>query len=244
MKELVLCIAIIATPTMAQTPGAAIPEPAVLAPLPSTPAAPANDPRLQTVRYDVGQVVRLRVATGFQTTVIFGPGEQVENVAIGDSDAWQATLNNQGDALFLKPLRSGGTTNMTVITDVRVYSFELSAAPAPGPDTPFTVRFVYPGANNDDQPATRPGVGRYRLSGARALHPAAIDDDGVKTFIQWRTAQTLPAVFAIDDQGDEILLDGHMRDGRYVVDAVHRALLFRLDGQVARAQRLRERAGR
>jgi len=244
MRRLVFCFVLIATPTMAQTPGVGMPGPPALGPAPSTPAAPTNDPRLQTVRYDVGQVVRLRVASNFQTTVIFGPGEQVENVAIGDSDAWQATLNNQGDALFLKPLRSGGTTNMTVITDVRVYSFELSAAPAPGPDTPFTVRFVYPGATDADQPAARPGVGRYRLSGANGLRPAAIDDDGVRTFIQWRAAQTLPVMFAIDDQGDEVLLDGHMRDGRYVVDAVHRALLFRLDGQIARAQRLRERASR
>lgn len=233
MKRLVLCLALMATSATAQTPGPS-----------AGPTPPANDPRLQTVQYDAGQIVQLKVAINFQATVIFGPGEQVDNVAIGDSDAWQATLNNQGDALFLKPLRSNGTTNMTVITDVRVYSFELSSAYAPGPDTPFTLRFLYPGALNGDQSAARPGVGRYRLSGARSLRPAAIDDDGVRTFIQWRAAQTLPAVFAIDDQGDEVLLDGHMREGRYVIDAVHRAMLFRLDGQVARAQRLRERANR
>jgi hypothetical protein len=35
-----------------------------------------------------------------------------------------------------------------------------------------------------------------------------------------------------------------MRDDLFVIDAVHRALLFRLDGETARAQRLRERTPR
>jgi type IV secretion system protein VirB9 len=228
MKRLILALALAATPAAAQTP-------------PSTVTA---DPRLQTVAYDPGQIVRLKVATNFQTTVIFGPGEQVENVAIGDADGWQATLNSQGSALFLKPLRSSGTTNMSVITDVRVYSFELTATYAAGGDTPFTVRFTYPDAPGGAQPQARPGVGRYRMSGARSLRPAAIEDDGVRTSVRWGASQTLPAVFAIDDQGDEVLLTGHIRDDRFVIDAVHRTLLFRLDGETARAQRLRERTPR
>lgn len=216
-----------------------------------TPSAPADastqipgDPRLRVIPYDPAQVVRLTAATNYQMTVIFSPDERVENVAIGDSEAWQATLNNQGDALFLKALRTGGSTNMTVITDVRVYSFELNPAFAPGPDTPFTVRFTYPETDSPAVPAPRPGVGRYRLGGARALRPAAITDDGVRTTIEWRPQQILPAVFAIDERGDEILLDGNMRDGRYVIDAVHRTLLFRLEHQTARANRQRVRPAR
>lgn len=227
MKCLVLAFALLATSAAAQ----------------SAPP-PTLDPRLQTVVYDAGRIVPLKVATNFQTTVIFGPGEQVENVAIGDAEGWQATLNGQGSALFLKPLRSSGTTNMTVITDVRVYGFELTATYAAAADTPFTLRFSYPDAVDEDRPSARPGIGRYRLSGARALRPAAIEDDGVRTSIRWRPSQTLPAVFAIDDQGDSVLVTGHMRDDLFVIDAVHRALLFRLDGETARAQRLRERTPR
>ncbi|KAK0332645.1 hypothetical protein LTR94_024051 [Friedmanniomyces endolithicus] len=220
MKALALLVVLTAGSAHAQVP-------------PSPAAAQQSDPRLVTLAYDPSQVVKLKVATNYQTTIVFAPGEQVENVAIGDADAWQATLNNQSSALFLKPLRSSGVTNMTVITDARVYSFELTAAYTPAPDTPFAVRFTYPDVEQNT-PARR----------LRALRPSAIEDDGVQTTIRWRSEQTLPAVFAVDDQGDEVLLAGQMRDGRYVIDAVHRALVFRLDGQSARAQRLRERPAR
>ena len=41
-----------------------------------------------------------------------------------------------------------------------------------------------------------------------------------------------------------LLLDGNMRDGLYVIDAVHRTLLFRLEHQTARADRERVRPAR
>lgn len=228
MKRFLLLVLLLAAPAMAQTP-----------------SAPA-DARLRTIAYDAGQVFRLRIATGYQSTVILSPQERVENVGIGDSDGWQVTLNGRGDALFIKPLRQNSATNMTVITDVRVYNFELSSAYAPGADTPFTVRFAYPEASTlptADSDAQL-SVGRYRLSGARSVRPVAVSDDGVRTSIEWRDQQALPAVFAIDDGGDELLVEGHMRNGLYVIDAVHRTLLFKVDGQTARASRTSTRPAR
>lgn len=230
MKRLLLLLLLLsATPVMAQTPSGL-----------------GGDLRLQTIPYDANKVIPLKVATRFQLTVIFGPDERVENVAIGDSDAWQVTLNGRGDALFIKPTRVNGPTNMTVITDARVYSFELSPTYSPAVDSPFTVRFLYPEveASTPLEPVVQPEPGRYRLSGSRALRPSAITDDGVRTAIAWGPRQTLPAVFAINDRGEESLVDGYMRDGRYVIDAVHPALLFRLDRQTARAERLRPRTRR
>ncbi|MGX1747966.1 MULTISPECIES: TrbG/VirB9 family P-type conjugative transfer protein [unclassified Brevundimonas] len=229
MKRLFLVAALLcATPALAQT-------------LTDT---PPSDPRVRTLVYQADQVVPLTVAANYQLTVIFDPAERVENVAVGDAEAWQITLNKRGDALFLKSLRTGVATNMTVITDARVYNFELSSAYGPAPDAPFTVRFAPAERADAERPELQPDIGRYRLSGARALRPASISDDGLRTYIEWRPRQTLPVVFAIDERGDEILLDGHMRDGRYVVDAVHPALLFRLERQSARAERLRVRTSR
>lgn len=71
-----------------------------------------------------------------------------------------------------------------------------------------------------------------------------MSDDGTRTFIEWRPQQAIPAVFAIDETGTEILVDGHMRNGVYVIDAVHRALRFRLGNQSASATRLNTRAAR
>jgi type IV secretion system protein VirB9 len=227
VKRLVLLFLLLGAPAMAQTP----------------PAPDGGDVRLRTIQYDVGEIFRLRVATGYQSTILFSPEERVENVGIGDSDSWQVTLNGRGDALFLKPIRSNSATNMTVITDARVYNFELSSAHSPGADTPFTVRFLHSDASaaGASEPAAQPSVGRYRMSGTRTVRPVAISDDGVRTYIEWRDQQAIPAVFAIDDRGDELLVDGHMRNGRYVIDAVHSTLVFRLDRQTARASRNRTR---
>lgn len=229
MKRLLLLVLLLGAPAMAQTP-----------------ATPGGDARIRTIPYDAGQVFRLRVATGYQSTIILSPQERVENVAVGDSDGWQVTLNGRGDVLFVKPLRPNSATNMTVITDARVYNFELSSAYAQDTDTPFTVRFAdpEPPAVSAMEPGARVSVGRYRISGVRIVRPAAVSDDGVRTSIEWRDQQAIPAVFAIDDAGNELLVEGHMRGGLYVIDAVHQTLVFRLDRRTARASRSSTRSPR
>lgn len=198
-----------------------------------------GDVRIRTLQYEASEVFRLRVATGYQVTILFSPEERVESVGIGDSDGWQVTLNGRADALFVKPVRPNGTTNMTVISDVRVYNFELAAASISGTDTPFTVRFLYsdPSANASPQPDAELSIGRYRMSGARNARPVAISDDGRRTYIEWSDDQAIPAVFAIDTAGHERLVEGQIRNGLYVIDGVYQVLLFRLDRRSARASR-------
>jgi len=200
-----------------------------------------GDPRIQSVAYDTNQVVQLQVATGFQLTVEFAPDERIENVAIGDSGAWQVTPNKRGDHLFIKAVQQGVTTNLTVVTDARSYSFELLPLYGPLPDMAYTVRFTYPApavATVADAPAAA-APGRYKLSGSRAIRPTEIDDDGLKTYIVWPPEKPLPAIFAVDEKGHEMLVDGAMRDGQYVIDSVKPKLLFRLDREVASAVRVK-----
>jgi len=199
-----------------------------------------GDPRIQSVLYDANQVVQIQAATGYQVTVEFAPDERIENVAVGDSGAWQITPNKRGDHLFIKALGQGVTTNLTVVTDARTYAFELSPLFGPLPTMAYTIRFRYatPAAVTvvpNDAAATS---GRYKLSGDKALRPAAIDDDGVHTYIAWGPDQTLPAIFAIDDKGNEMLVNGMTREGRFVIDAVANKLVFRIDRQTATAVRV------
>ena len=84
-------------------------------------------------------------------------------------------------------------------------------------------------------------TGSYRLSGDRLLRPSLIWDDGAKTYLDWPANVELPAVFAIDGRGGETLVNGYLRNGRYVIDAVHSRLIFRLDRSMARADRRAER---
>jgi type IV secretion system protein VirB9 len=207
------------------------------------PTPGSGDPRIQTVLYDADQVVQLQGTPGYQTDVEFASDEAIENVAVGDSAAWQVTPNRRGDHLFVKNLISGVTTNMTVVTSARTYFFEL--APLSGGEMAYTVRFRYPIAQTAaaDPQATQV-EGRYRLSGAQALRPSRIADDGVHTYIEWPRETSLPAVYALNNQGQETLVNGGMRDGLFVIDGISQRLVFRIDQNVAHADRVAPRASR
>ncbi|WP_372892345.1 TrbG/VirB9 family P-type conjugative transfer protein [Sphingomonas sp.] len=204
------------------------------------PTPGVGDPRIQTVLYDPEQVVQLQVAVGYELTLEFGPDERIENIAVGDSGAWQVTPNKRGDHLFIKAGQNGAATNMTVVTDTRTYSFVLTPAYGASSDLAFTVRFRFaPVATAAvvSGDAAVPEIGRYRLSGVRAIRPSAMDDDGVHTYIEWPPGQTMPAVFAVDAQGEETLVNGMVRDHRYVIDSISSRLVFRLGTQIAYATR-------
>lgn len=214
----------------------------------------AGDRRLQTIDYADDQVVILEVAPGYQLTVELAPDEQIENVAVGDSSAWQVTANRRGDRLFIKPLQSGVTTNMTVITSARLYAIDLVPLPSPSPDMAYSVRFNYPEPARTGEGGAEEGAadgageaaidGRYRVSGARALQPSRIGDDGRHTYIEWPADRPIPAIYGVGANGLETLVNGAMRDEVYVIDQVLPRLVFRIDRQTARAVRVEPRRSR
>jgi type IV secretion system protein VirB9 len=206
------------------------------------PTAGSGDPRIQNVLYDADQVVQLQGTPGYQIDVEFAADEAIENVAVGDSAAWQVTPNRRGDHLFVKNLISGVTTNMTVVTSARTYYFEL--APLSGGEMAYNVRFRYPNAQAAAEETPANIEGRYRLSGAQALRPSRIADDGVHTYIEWPHEASLPAVYALNNQGQETLVNGGMREGLFVIDGISQRLVFRIDSEVARADRVSPRASR
>lgn len=211
------------------------------------PQSGAGDPRIQTVEYDANQVVQIQAAPGYQLSVQFGSDELIENVAVGDSGAWQVSANRNGGNLYIKPLQSSVSTNMTVVTNVRIYLFELVPLPGPSPDMAYQVRFTYPAAAGPEQSATADLIveGRYRLSGEPSLRPSRISDDGRHTYIEFPPDAAIPAIYAVDERGRESLVNGMMRDDLYVIDAVEPRLIFRIDQHVARATRLQaERTAR
>ncbi|HET7316384.1 MAG TPA: TrbG/VirB9 family P-type conjugative transfer protein [Sphingomicrobium sp.] len=209
-----------------------------------------GNPHLQTVSYDPDQIVVLEAAAGYQLTVALSPDEQIQNVAIGDGSAWQVNVNHAGDHLFIKA-NAPVPTNMTVITSVRVYNFDLDPVPSPMPDTPYNVQFTYPelaarasGAEYVDVSPLRRARSRYKVSGDRMLRPDSVSNDGEHTYISWSRDKPIPAVYAIGATGEEMLANGGMRDDTYVVDGVPARLVFRIDEHEARAVRLAPKKAR
>jgi len=115
------------TPAPVRTPGAIV--------------GLAGDDRLVEHQYIENEVVPIDGRIGVQATIAFENGETIENVAVGDSLAWQITPNKRADLLFVKPLNPLARTNMTVITNRRTYFFDLSASPKARPL--YMLRFTY-----------------------------------------------------------------------------------------------------
>ena len=200
-----------------------------------------GDPRIHVVAYDPEEVVELRVALGFQLSVEFDLSEKIENVAIGDSLGWQVTPNRRANLLFLKPMSARPATNMTVITNLRRYNFELSVRPrAAARATPFSVRFLYAPpvvAYIAPPPPPAPPVERnaaYSYEGSGRTLPVKVFDDGLDTYFAFREAEDLPAIYAIETDGGEAVVNTRERDGYLVVDRVARGFVLRRGDEVTR----------
>lgn len=210
------------------------------------PQASGGDPHLQQIDYDAGQIVQLRGAPGYELMVELSPDEQVQNVAVGDAAAWQVSVNKEADRLFIKPIQPDVATNMTVVTSVRIYSFDLMSMDGLTADMPYTVQFRYPAPKVrraddgyiDVSAATR-RLSRYKVTGDRLLWPSSVTNDGQHTYISWPRTAPIPAVYALDALGNESLVNGMMGpDDVYVIDGAPQELTFRIDHNVAHAVRI------
>ena len=219
-------------------------------------AAPAfaDDPRLVEQLYNPDQVVAIEGRTNIQTTIRFGEDERIENVAIGDSTAWQVTPNKRANLLFVKPLSEKAKTNMTVVTDRHTYLFDLVASPAHR--TPlYVLAFTYPEEPEEQQAAapaetanavelaaaTDPyavvdpaAINRaWSRKGSAKLLPTEVYDDGDATFLTWPAGTSLPAILIKNQEGVEGPVNYAVRGDVIVVDGVPREIVLRLGDDMA-----------
>jgi type IV secretion system protein VirB9 len=197
-----------------------------------------GDPHIQTVEYDAQQVVVLRVALNYALTLEFSPDERIENVSVGNSAVWQVAADKSANRLFVKPTQLSVDTDMTVVTDTRLYAFELTSSPSLDPAMAFVVQFHYPSAPQPREPVVASSdVVAYRFAGARELWPSAMQDDGRSTSIVWPDTAVIPAVFLIGPDGKRALANGEVRDGRFVINQVAERFIFEASGKTAVATR-------
>ena len=200
-----------------------------------------GDARLHVVDYDPGAVFELRSALGLTLAVEFDPLERIENVAIGDSLGWQVTPNRRANLLFLKPMSLRPDTNMTVITNLRRYNFQLSVRGRGAQrGVPFTVRFLYPEpvfVAVEPPPPPLPPQERnraYTYEGSTKALPVRIFDDGQATYFAFKAAEDLPAIYALDPDGGEAVVNTRTRDGLIVVDQIARGFVLRRGSEVTK----------
>ena len=220
----------------------------------------ALDPRIKEVTYNASDVVRVVGHFGYSTDIEFAAGEEVQNIALGDTLAWEvAPASNH---LFVKPREDNAATNMTVMTNRRVYQLVLDARPhrtgtRPTKDMYLLLRYRYP----EDDAARERNAEQERIDGARKrqmesslgkladvrnwnyyacgernLWPAEIFDDGRFTYMRFPAAQQIPAVFEIAVDKAESIVDGAMEGDYYVVRHVAPGFVLRQGERVACVQ--------
>jgi len=222
------------------------------------PVAQAQDARVASRDYVENEVISFSARPGFQSTIAFGNGERIENIAVGESSAWQVTPNRRADLLFVKPASATApVTNMTVVTDRHTYLFELR----PGARTVpvYLLRFAYP---HDPAPAEAlpsetaqaqliPAVQTralpvgtlnfaWTMKGARQLYPARVFDDGRSVYLAWTEGRALPAVLSLGPDGKAEGPVNFAAEGGYlIVEGFHNCLVLRSGDHSARIETAR-----
>ena len=103
-----------------------------------------KDSRIKTYYYTPNEVYLLILHFGFQSSIEFAKGEQVETISLGETYSWNITP--LGNRLFIKPLEKNVRTNMTIITNKRVYQFDIVAKDydEQQDDLVYAIKFYYP----------------------------------------------------------------------------------------------------
>lgn len=99
------------------------------------------DSRIKFASYRSDEVYPLLCQEGVVTTISFEDGEEVTSYGSGYSTAWEAATS--GNQFFLKPKALDGDTNFIIVTNRRVYSFEVRYAKRSEAPT-FRMIFRYP----------------------------------------------------------------------------------------------------
>lgn len=216
------------------------------------------DPRITTRFYEPASVVTIHGKAGIESTIAFADDEHIENIAVGNSAAWQVTPNKRANLLFVKPAGAKAHTNMTVITDQRTYLFDLvstagatpvymlrftyperarvQTAAAPTPDAaPVVVATVAPAEIAPAAPAANPADLNFAWvsAGNRKLLPERTFDDGHATFLAWASDATLPAILTRGPGGQEGPVNFTVKGEYIVVDGVPPQIVLRAGKEMA-----------
>ena len=194
------------------------------------------------IRFLHGSVQPSIVCAVMQVTDIeLEPGEQINNISIGDSARWLVEPAVTGVAevqhIILKPMDVGLETSLIVTTNRRTYHFRLKSH-----RTQYMpkVSFIYPDAvqarflalkerQTEEKekltiPETQEYLGNldfaYRISGSAPWKPVRVYNDGVKTIIQMppKMKQTEAPSLLVLNGDEEVMVNYRLQGDRFIVD--------------------------
>ncbi len=187
--------------------------------------------------YNPNDVYRYIGHYNYQGFIEFDANESIATISMGDPTLW--LFEHLGNRLFLKPVGEyNSQTNMTVITNKKVYHFELMAREADSisdENLIFVVKFIYPEEEDknivqfsskaaSDEPDLR-NLSQYNFgyeyTGDANIAPAKVFDNGKFTYFQFTEMNTeIPAIFSVDANGFESLVNFRSAGNYIVVESI------------------------
>jgi type IV secretion system protein VirB9 len=199
--------------------------------------------RIKIINYTPNTVFKFIGCYEYQSIIEFGLDEEIDTISMGTPTPWQVVP--AGNRIFIKPVEDNATTNMTVITNKRMYFFEMHAIEATGVNDSrlnFVVKFVYPeqynlttggGSSTDAVTTMQQNIGpdltkpelynfKYSISGAaKNIEPLQVFDDGEFTYFKFKDLNAeLPAIFTVRRDGSESLINFRVQAGYVIVERV------------------------
>jgi len=204
------------------------------------------DPRLRVIDYRPTFVLPLTTFVGYHVHFEFAPDEYFVNLGAGDTSSLD--VGAEGNHLLLKPTQPNGGTNLTILTNRRTYFVDFRAlGRAPHADEAiYSVVFRYPETRRGDaatarEPAAADGLlerprprlhDDYWYCGSPSLRPLTAVDDGMQLRLTFAAHAALPAVFAQEPDGEEVLVNTHVENDTIVVHRLAARLVLRRGREV------------
>jgi type IV secretion system protein VirB9 len=183
-----------------------------------------TEKKFRSFIYNPNEVYRYLGHYTYQGFIEFEEGETVGTISMGDPSLW--LFEHLANRLFLKPVgEDNSETNMTVITNKRIYHFELTAKEAKNindKDLIFVAKFSYPDDKDknivefpknpkSDEPDMRNLSAfnfSYQYTGEPSIAPVKVFDNGEFTYFQFaKKSAEIPAIFTVDSAGFESLVN-------------------------------------
>jgi len=220
-----------------------------------TPPKGTFDPRVRVVNYNPRDVVRITTYYGVSTDIEFGDDEEIVDFKPGDPKAWD--IQTMPRHLFARPIEHEADTNLTVITDKRVYRFFLEVLPLPLNDVKtarnsnliYGLSFKYPDldaaraaelkqkAENERHAralkekllAGNSSVANtdYWVAGSEEISPTAVTDDGRFIHLTFGNNRDIPGIYTVSQDGKESLVNGSVKGNTVTLQRMARKLVLR-----------------
>jgi type IV secretion system protein VirB9 len=202
--------------------------------------------RIRHVVYDQDEVVTIEAVVGVATHLVLEPGEVYVAHAFGDGKAWDFAYRQHH--VFLKPVATDADSNLTIVTDRRSYHLALKLRTDKAATPTYEVAFRYREGRTrkvrDDardkeieeafQRPPRAANLRYSMSGDQDIALVNCWDDGQFTSFKFAGGADLPAIYLVDADGQESVVDRHSAGAANEIIVVHKVAprwVLRLGGR-------------